>query len=1019
MRRLFPVLVLALLLSVSGLGAQPDAALTLVRTDLTPAQSVGLMSSVTLFFDRPVACDSAQTAVRLSPPNDGTVTCADAAVTFTPLKPFVPDTRYDLSIDATLRGLDGSTLAVPETVTFQTAGTLAVAEVLPADGSNFIAADAAITVIFNRPVVPLVIVEDMDDLPDPLVFDPPVTGEGEWLNTSIYVFRPDPGMAGGTLHTATVTAPLTAVDGSTLAEPFRWTFRTTAPTVTGVIPEDGTGGVELDAPVQVTFNVPMDRAGVERSFRLQAVGGGGAGAAEAVPGTFAWADDDTGFMFTPEANLRLGQDYQMTFSDPLPTGAGGGAPIFGQRVFAFETVPPPAIVNTDPFDGETDVSAVFGGLTITFASPMNQETLLDAITIAPEPWREPDAFYSRFDNSYRLSFPTEPSTDYTITIAPGMEDVYGNRIGSERVIRYTTAPYPPSVLLQTPGDVGFYSAYREPTQLFLTHRNISAVDLALYAVPLERFLPQVTGEFYYDPGRGFTPDGGDLLRQWQIESVAPENLRRYELLDLRSGGGGISAVECPGAPPSRLRVGDSAVVITDPDPLRARASAPDGEILTLLYRDYRLSVVGGPLCINNFVWWEVELREGERAWVAEGDQVEYYLDLQTPAQRTPVAVAETEGEGLAPGVYYLTADAPELGRQFPLDHFLVVGTANLTVKASVDSLDVWATDVDSGLPIADAPITVYDGSGAELGSGVTDASGLVRIATPRADNLYVGRVALLQTEAHFGLGVIHWSEGIDPWRFGQRAEFYPEPYRGYLYTDRPIYRPEQPVYFRGVLRSADDVTYTPPDFDTIPVQIYNDQNEIVYNQTLALTAFGTFSGQFDIAADASLGFYRIVAQLPGEEQQPFGSSVTVGFNVAEFRAPEFQVTVTPETDEVVQGATIRALVESQFFFGGSVSGADVEYNVIAQPYAFDPNISGRFSFTDFDADGGPGVFFGPSGGRVTSGMGVTDAQGRFMIEFPADLEDATQSQRFTIEAAVSDESGQLVAGRAEVIVHTG
>ena len=46
----------------------------------------------------------------------------------------------------------------------------------------------------------------MDNLDPPL--DPPASGKGEWLNTSIYVFRPDTPLAGGQTYTGKVAAGL-------------------------------------------------------------------------------------------------------------------------------------------------------------------------------------------------------------------------------------------------------------------------------------------------------------------------------------------------------------------------------------------------------------------------------------------------------------------------------------------------------------------------------------------------------------------------------------------------------------------------------------------------------------------------------------------------------------------------------------------------------------------------------------------------------------------------------------------
>ncbi|MBE2267520.1 MAG: hypothetical protein IAE80_04765, partial [Anaerolinea sp.] len=506
----------------------------------------------------------------------------------------------------------------------------------------------------------------------------------------------------------------------------------------------------------------------------------------------------------------------------------------------------------------------------------------------------------------------------------------------------------------------------------------------------------------------------DLLRQWTIPSVAPENARRYELLSL-----GDTSIDCPGAPESRLQVGDVAVVIAT-DAVRARASAPDGEVLTLLYQDYRLPIVGGPVCANEIVWWQVRLRDERLAWVAEGITGEYFIDLADAAERTPVAVTDEDGDALPPGVYRLRATAPELptGGYYGNDHILIVGTVNITLKQEIDGVLAWVTNVNTGEPVAGAPLTVYNQNGERVGDGTTDAEGIARITLPRQNDLYSEVRVLLADGSNFGVAFSSWSDGIEGWYFNLPTDYFSAQYRAYVYTDRPLYRPNQPVYFRGIVRARDDMRYTSTGFDTVDVQIEDPEGQIVTTMTLDVTPFGTFSGQFDLAADAALGYYRVFVPLPDTEQWwDSGNSVT--FGVAEYRLPEFQVTVTPEQAEVVQGDTIRVTVDSRYFFGGAVSNANVEYNVVSSPYYFNADLRDRYSFIDYDPDSGASEIYGGGGGLITSGEGVTDANGQLVIEIPAELEDATQSFTYTIEATVTDESAQAVSGRANVIVHKG
>jgi alpha-2-macroglobulin len=888
------------------------------------------------------------------------------------------------------------------------ADALRVIEGLPGNSVEAFPVDGVITVIFNRPVVPLTAVEASDTLPDPLRIDPPVRGVGEWLNSAIYTFRAEPALAANTTYTITLNPDLRAVDGAQ-AEPMDWRFTTTAPAITEMLPQRDPLA-RLDSSVQITFNMPMDRASTEANFYLREMNGDGR-----IPGRFEWNEDSTGLRYIPDALLAMATTYEYGVAGDAQAAAGGALGN-GSLMMFFETVPPPGIVRTDPFDGQSD--AQLYGVTIYFASPMNPASLEDKITIEPEPWREPDTYYGDWDNTYVLSFPVEPSTDYTITLAAGAEDVYGNRLDQPFTFNFTTLPFDPDVQLEAPIGVGFYNAANAQTALYLTHRNVSQVDLSLYRVSPADALPLFVGENSYDPTYTYTPDTDTLLRTWSIQSVAPLNARRYELLDLGAVVSG--AVECAGAPASRLQVGDRARVISTPDPVRARATPGDGEIVTLLYRDYALTITGGPECIDGILWWQVALRDGQTAWIAEGLPGEYFVEPASGAT-TPAPLASETG-ALPPGIYFLQASTPETANvgYEPLKHFMVVGTANLTLKTSIDSALVWATDVNTGEPIVGAPIALYDENYTLIAQGMTDGDGLMTVVLPRAETLFNARMAVLDDGTHFGIGTNTWSAGIESYDYGMPLETAPEPFRAYVYTDRPIYRPGQPVYFRGVVRARDDVQYSLPNLSEIPVQIFGgDDGALLYEATLLVTPFGTFSGQFDLADDAPLGFYRLVANLPREnaDEEYFGIEGTIGFSVAQYRLPEFQVNVTAQTPEVAPGDTINVLVDSRFFFGGAVSDADVQYSVVAQPYFFSPDGLSNFSFIDFNYDMGASEQFGVSGGEIATGEGTTDASGQFMISLPAELRDAGQSLTYTVEATVTDESGQAVSGRADVIVN--
>ena len=1035
------LLLLALMLGGAGShlpaasGAQGEALPPqVVDTMPLPGEELPLEGPVVFYFDQPMDETAVAGAFSVEPAVEGVLSWSadSSALTFTPDAPLARATGYTFTLGAGTMSAAGVALEEPFVLTLQTIGYLEVAEVLPADGSEAVDTDSVITVIFNRPVVPLLTVEQMASLPSPLALDPPVQGKGEWLNTSIYLFTPETELSGGTTYTATIAAGLTDVTGGVLAEDFTWQFTTMPPDVLEISPRDSAETIPLDTTVRVRFSQAMDAASLEAGgFVLEYLGPfplpeeAERPAPEPVEGAFAWSKDGRTLTFTPAERLVLGSTYQVTLNAARSLSATG-APLRADATSFFFTVPFPQIVRTSPFDGEQAASP-YGGFTIYFNTPMNLKSLEDKVIIRPEPWREFDSYYYDWERSYTLAFDTEPSTDYTITILPGMQDRYGNTISEGLTVTYTTAPYPPELSIQAPGWVGMYSSHNPSTRVFVTHRNVTRLDLSLYRLGLPA-LAELTGPNQWEVWDSFTPAPADLLRRWTIDVSSQQNVRRYELLYISdTGPSGLENIECLGAPAPQVNIGDVVIVTDDdPSPLNVRAEPNLGaQVITQAAVGETMQVIGGPYCEGGHLWWNVRLNNGITGWAAEGDQTVYYFEPLGARQTDPnLPGAQPPAEpqkppALAPGAYFLQAGSPETDQWDggPRRHVLLVQSVNITLKFSQDTALAWVTDLDSGDPVAGAPVIFYNQDFNPVARVVSDESGLAVATIPRLSDLYTTVYASVDEGAWFGFAVSAWSDGMDPWQFDTWADYQPEDFSVYLYTDRPIYRPNQPVYFKGILRNRDDVTYTLPGLQEVPVKIYDDRGEVIYDQVLPVTAQGSFSGELLLGPEAPLGYYRIVAEVSSNARESF----SVGFSVAEYRAPEFQVEVTPAQDQVVQGDTIEVLVEARYFFGGAVSNAAVAYSVLAQDYFFNytGDAPGWWSFVDENYDFYAPEYYGPYGEVIVEGEGQTDALGRYLITLPADLGERVRSQTFTIEARVTDESDQLVAGRAQVIVHQG
>ncbi|MGQ9815413.1 MAG: MG2 domain-containing protein, partial [Candidatus Roseilinea sp.] len=317
-----------------------------------------------------------------------------------------------------------------------------------------------------------------------------------------------------------------------------------------------------------------------------------------------------------------------------------------------------------------------------------------------------------------------------------------------------------------------------------------------------------------------------------------------------------------------------------------------------------------------------------------------------------------QGQSLAPGVYLLTVSAPEpaaLSRDYqPERHLLVVTNQHVTLKQGEYEALAWVTDLNSGQPVAGAPVTFYDRAFTPLAAGQTDAAGKVIVQYDRPTPLYEAFYAIVGEPGQelFSIGFNNWDRGIAPWDFNLNSRYGSDPFNVYLYTDRPIYRPGQMVYFKGIARADDDARYSLiANLSAVNYTINNDQGQQVFSATAPLDDDGAFTGAFALDNSAATGFYSINVCVPDTRNFAVGYSgagslatssggglyspaatlpaqldqncrlYSVSFQVVAYRAPEFEVNVTLDKSDYQAGDTINATLDARYFFVGIVANA--------------------------------------------------------------------------------------------------
>lgn len=875
-------------------------------------QEIGAQGVIEIQFTQPMDANATAAAFNLLDPQgqaiSGEITWPAAdTLKFKPDQPLIPGSAYRISLGQSAKSSENVPLDDAVRYDIQVADDLIVSQVFPAEGTTDVESNGVITVIFNRPVVPLMSLEDQTGLIQPVVITPAVRGNGEWLNTSVYVFQPSEALASSTTYTIEIKSGLKDVIGSSLQDTYQWQFTTAAPGISyfGISspvnitnPGDNYEGVFLESTFEIDFLQPMNRSSVTGEFSLTSLAG------EKVSVDFSWPSDYQ-VIITPTQKLSLGTDYTLMLTEGAQASTGGTLKE-GLR-WNFRTLPYPGISSTDPGNG-TRNNQFSNRFRINFSSPIKIQAIKEYIEINP-PIAEPLTWY--YDPwSWGIDFyGLEPSTHYSISVLPGLEDLYGNQITDRYDFSFTTGPYRPAAYLDLPYPPSIYRL-GGPMKFYVSYVNVNSVNVDLYHVPASYFA-------------GFT---NGTYQQWDF--VPPED------------------------------------------------------------------------------WWM-------NSWYWENNKP------INEVTRRGVPLEKASGESLEPGFYFMNIDSPDVTKYstYVDTRLIVVAEANLTFKSTLTEGLVWLTDLNSGAPIPEASVTFFDNYFNEIGTGATNADGLLLLDLPMPDEVYSSRYVMTDEGQPFAFAYSDWGSGVSPYEFGIWSDFYslPDQPVAYVYTDRPLYRPGQTVEFKGILRGNDDLAYKLLPWEQVTVEI-SSFSEVVSTQKMSISEYGTFNGSLTLDENAALGYYSILVK-PLDGEDGIGG---VGFTVGDYRKPEFQVRTTTEHSNIVIGDPFQVDVQADYYSGGNVGEAMVGWGLRSVDYYFSPEGEyGRYAFVDYDRDSGLYVdetqFY--QSRNIAEGEAKTDHQGHLRLPLIADLVETTQSQLLTFEATVTDLAGTSVSDRIEIVAH--
>ncbi|MGA2183361.1 MAG: MG2 domain-containing protein [Bryobacteraceae bacterium] len=311
----------------------------------------------------------------------------------------------------------------------------------------------------------------------------------------------------------------------------------------------------------------------------------------------------------------------------------------------------------------------------------------------------------------------------------------------------------------------------------------------------------------------------------------------------------------------------------------------------------------------------------------------------------------------------------------------------------------------SGQPVPDAEVTLWSNTNTHVSTKSWKANAQGLVDTPVAANNNSDLRLMARAGGEFAV------LSLASYSIGARMD---RDWNGYVYTDRPVYRPGHTVDFKAILRTQAPNGYALPKVRDIDVSIEDPDQKSVYHKRLPVSQMGAVHDSITLPLGSALGYYSIQIRPDAVKATDEGEggegeaydSMTGGFQVEEYKKPEYEVRVTPVKPRVIQGESVQATIDARYYFGEPVKNAKVTWAVYRSTawlkrYEFEGDDSGEANNNEDEDTGGE---------QATQNEGRLDDDGKLNITIPTDVSAHGADFRYRIEARVTDEGNREITG---------
>ena len=920
-------------------------------------QKVTSSADLYLIFENPMDRESVEKNLEIPPNISGDLKWMnDHTLIFKPTAELTFAETYIFTINQLALLTDGNTIGKDLKFKFVVSSAPILSLHVPAKNSMEVPDDAKITLIFDRPVVPLSIVHSKKNPENwPIKISPETEGRWRWLGTTTAKFIPKEPLLPATKYTVYIPEGIEMLSGDKTLEDFSFDFSTILPRVIDSVPNQGRKGFGPDEKITLYFNMPINLESAKEKISLVKIEEAnnviennkaidppeiersasetrteqpqeiqnihyGIDYAEMKESDIKTEDKST-LIIKLAKNLELGnKNYKLKVAQGI-RGILGEIGSDKDHIISFQTAGAMTVEGSDHY---------YNNINLTFSNPLKEVDIKDKISIFPEVegWDTLDFKPSTWNKNYLHFYPQlKPSTSYTLRVDQDVRDIWGQNLPGDYTMNFTTDPIDPRVFIKSKGDFGIFEKDKAPIY-YINSVNVSRLDMEFAKLELADFLEIRRGnkQSYNQTDTDLSkfsqhqkwslPPKKNLKDEWE---VMPFNLNEESKQKLEPG---IYAFSLK-APEYKQTWGDRKQII-------------DYQYFALTNIGLTLKYSGGKALV-----WAVDLQSGE---AVDGAHIAFHSLYEEN-----IISGKTDSEG-----FFETA--------IDLKKFI---TENNDYQP-----EFWVT------------------------------------AKHKDDFAFIG--------SNWSNGLHPYSFGIS----SDFKETHEQEYKlySYIYTERPIYRSGDTVHFKGIVRMLDSegVFYPPNKKRQALLKVSDPKGNEIYNETLDFTEFGSFSDEIPIDEKAALGDYSIQLQVTPETEME-NNYASSSFAVLAYRKPEYKVEVDFSKKDYFDHDIIKASIDGSYYFGGALSDAKIEWRTKTTDYFFNKYTDDWYSFALeeswcwWDCERNSNV--------LSSGTGKLNSSGHFDLEFPVDISDKGVGQVITVEADIYDPNNQVVSNRVSVPVH--